>query len=137
MAATLAPAVKGWSTFRPNHDPNEAEGRAPDVKVRSKIKSARLAHRTEDIESLLRVAIAFTLKAVKAAAIGDKVVTRFNGDPDVPAKFAWPKKGKTPLAFLARYRIAESHALMSPATKTTAKKDKTKTAAKQKPAARK
>ena len=76
------------------------------AKIRSKIKSARLAHRTEDIESLLRPTICFELKAVKPDAIKG-VVTRFGGAPDLPEGFVWPKNGKVPLAFVAQYRMEE------------------------------
>jgi Domain of unknown function (DUF1963) len=76
------------------------------AKIRTKIKSAGLAHRSDDIEALLRPTICFDLKAVKPAAIKG-VVTRFGGDPDLPEGFVWPKSGKVPLAFVAQYRMEE------------------------------
>lgn len=76
------------------------------AKLRKAIDAAKLSHRRADIESLLRPAIRLTLKRVKPAAIKG-VVTRFGGDPDLPAKFAWPTNGGTPLAFMAQYRLDE------------------------------
>lgn len=77
------------------------------VKITKLLKSARLDHRTKDVESLMRVGIGFKLKTTKASAIPAEAVTRFGGDPDVPAEFAWPKQGRAPLAFLAQLRLDE------------------------------
>ena len=76
------------------------------AKLRAVIKSANLAHRSADIESLVRPAIRLKLRTVKSAAING-VVTRFGGDPDVPPGFRWPSAGKTPMAFVAQYRLDE------------------------------
>ncbi|MBA2540392.1 MAG: DUF1963 domain-containing protein [Deltaproteobacteria bacterium] len=68
--------------------------------IRKLIKSAKLEHRSADIESLVRPAIKLKPKTVKSVK---GIVTRFGGDPDVPAKFSWPKG----LAFVAQYRLDE------------------------------
>ncbi|MCX5746602.1 MAG: YwqG family protein [Proteobacteria bacterium] len=75
------------------------------AQVRATIERAGLAHRRADLESLLRPAIRLTLKTVKRPVAG--VVTRFGGDPDLPPGLAWPTHGKTPLAFLAQFRLDE------------------------------
>jgi hypothetical protein len=82
-------------------------GKAPKAelaRVRAAIANAKLDHRRADIESLLRPAIWLTPKPAKSVK---GVVTRFGGDPDVPATFAWPHHEKVPLAFLAQYRLDE------------------------------
>ena len=72
--------------------------------IRKAIEGAGLSHRRADIESLLRPAIRFALKTTKSVK---GVTTRFGGDPDVPAKFAWPSVDGIPLAFVAQYRFDE------------------------------
>ena len=68
--------------------------------IRKLITAAKLEHRGADIESLVRPAIKLKPKTVKSVK---GVVTRFGGDPDVPANFRWPKG----LAFVAQYRLEE------------------------------
>ncbi len=73
-------------------------------RVRKLIKNAKLEHRAADIESLVRPAVRFALKPAKTAR---GVTSRFGGDPDLPAGFAWPMQGKTPLAFVGQFRLDE------------------------------
>lgn len=68
--------------------------------IRKAIVAAKLEHRSADLESLVRPAIRLKPKKVRSVK---GVVTRFGGDPDVPARFAWPKG----LAFVAQYRLDE------------------------------
>jgi hypothetical protein len=68
--------------------------------IRKLIKAANLEHRSADIEALARPAIRLKPKAVKSVT---GIVTRFGGDPDVPASFRWPKG----LSFVAQYRLDE------------------------------
>lgn len=71
-------------------------------RVRAILEKAKLEHRANDIMSLSRPAIRFTLKTQKAPA---SVTTRFGGAPDCPEGFVWPHAGRTPLAFVAQFRL--------------------------------
>lgn len=77
---------------------------AERTRVRSILEKANLAHRADDITTVLRPAIRFSLTTVKAPT---RVTTRFGGAPDLPAGFTWPTNGKTPLAFVAQFRLDE------------------------------
>ncbi|MDQ3334182.1 MAG: YwqG family protein [Myxococcota bacterium] len=69
------------------------------AKLRKSIKTAKLEHRSADIESLVRPAIRLKLKATKTSGM----TTRFGGDAMVPAGFKWPKG----LAFVGQIRLDE------------------------------
>lgn len=73
-------------------------------RVQAILEKADLAHRADDITTLLRPAIRFTLTTRKAPT---NVTTRFGGAPDLPPGVEWPTSSKTPLAFVAQFRLDE------------------------------
>jgi hypothetical protein len=67
--------------------------------------SKGLTHRFLEIEALMRPGIDLALKKAKPADLESGVISRIGGEPDLPAKEAWPTSNGVVLTFVAQIVI--------------------------------
>lgn len=93
----------GWETKAPSKTtPEKSVNRIdPAPALRRK-----LPKQAANLLKLSKPAIAFVANPLEGTET--KVgVSKTGGLPDVPAEFKWPKRGRTPLAFVAQFNLAE------------------------------
>ncbi len=82
-----------------------AARKAPGSLAAGLVAAGLSAERAASIVAAARPRIDFAVKATRKPVLGE---TRFGGEPDLPAKHAWPQAGAgVPLAFIAQLSLAE------------------------------